>query len=189
MSSDSERHCCTLFQTQAFQACLRLHSPHRAPRLHRSAQALFLQRRHGAAGRGTKPLQPFECRYRGKCFQLWFTVAVFRHHELKPGLVQCSGPSVPSHQRTHPAILQPHSRRRGFCLSISFVRGWWVPSPPPHRTVPQRHKRIQYHGTSSARTLPLPWHRRCRPCLGIHCRSSGDCGVRLGNARSSTHLF
>ena len=133
MSSDSERHCCTLYQTQAFQACLRLHSPHRAPRLHRSAQALFLQRRHGAADRGTKPLQPFEWRYRGKCFQLWFTVAVSRHHELSPGLVQCSGPSVPSHQRTHPAILQPHSRRRGFCLSISFVRGWWVPSPPLHR--------------------------------------------------------
>ena len=117
------RHCCTLFQTQAFHACLRLHSPHRAPRLHRSAQALFLQRRHGAADRGTKPLQPFEWRYRGKCFQLWFTVAVSRHHELSPGLVQCSGPSVPSHQRTHPAILPPHSRRdaagccgRDFCL-------------------------------------------------------------------------
>ena len=67
----------------------------------------------------------------------------------------------------------------------SLARGWWVPSPPLHRTVPQRHKRVQYHGTSSVGTLFLPWHRRCRPCLGIHCRSSGDCGVRHRAPRGS----
>ena len=125
MSSDSERHCCTLSQTQAFHACLRLHSLHRAPRLHRSAQALSLQRRHGAGDRGTKPLQPFEWRYRGKCFQLWFTVAVSRHHELSPGLVQCSGPSVPSHQRSTLSVCNlTHTGccERDFCLSIPCPR-------------------------------------------------------------------
>ena len=127
MSSDSERHCCTLFQTQAFQACLRLHSPHRAPRLHRSAQALFLQRRsHFSPSNGDTvgnassfgSLSPFPGTM--SCRRVWSSAVAHPCHRTNAAPCQFAT-----------SLTQGAANATSVCQSLA--RGWWVPSPPLHR--------------------------------------------------------
>ena len=149
MSSDSERHCCTLFQTQAFQACLRLHSPHRAPRLHRSAQALFLQRRsHFSPSNGDTvgnassfgSLSPFPGTM--SCRRVWSSAVAHPCHR--------------TNARTLPFCNLTHAGAASVCqYPLSAGGGYQV-----------RHCIVQcLSGTNAySTTAPRPW---------VHCFSHG----------------